>query len=88
MARRDEPGPLLLLPLTQSRRATATAGTPALTILSRLVRSESRAAHWVRTLLGRVTAIDSGRVRRRARRESGCPANVAAGSASPPRRDQ
>jgi chromosome segregation protein len=53
------PGPLLLLPADSvamgSHDDDAHAGD-----LSRLVRSESPAAHWVKALLGRVLPIDNG----------------------------
>jgi chromosome segregation protein len=53
------PGPLLLLPVdsvevAEGNRSEATAD------LAALVRSSSPAAHWVRSLLGRVTSTDSG----------------------------
>jgi chromosome segregation protein len=50
------PGPLLLLP-ADSLHAHYDEDSED---LSRLVRSESPAAHWVRTLLGRVRPIESG----------------------------
>ncbi len=53
------PGPLLLLPIDA---IVAQHGDQSETgdDLSRLVRSESPAADWVRTLLGRVRAIENG----------------------------
>lgn len=55
----SNPGSLLLLPADSlsSERAESTDDSDD---LSRLVRSESPAAHWVRTLLGRVRAIENG----------------------------
>jgi chromosome segregation protein len=50
------PGPLLLLPVDAIPQSDAENEDD----LSRLVRSESPAAHWVRTLLGRVRAIEHG----------------------------
>ena len=52
------PGPLLLLPADTS--FTDTSHDHDGEDLSRLVRSESPAAHWVRALLGKVRAIESG----------------------------
>jgi chromosome segregation protein len=50
------PGPLLLLPADSLHANHDEDGED----LSRLVRSESPAAHWVRTLLGRVRPIENG----------------------------
>ncbi len=50
------PGPLLLLPADSLHANHDDEGED----LSRLVRSESPAAHWVRTLLGRVRPIENG----------------------------
>lgn len=50
------PGPLLLLPADSLHSNHEEDGED----LSRLVRSESPAAHWVRALLGRVRAIENG----------------------------
>ncbi len=50
------PGPLLLLPADSQHAQHEEEGED----LSRLVKSESPAALWVRTLLGRVHAIESG----------------------------
>ncbi|MEO7368858.1 MAG: chromosome segregation protein SMC [Gemmatimonadaceae bacterium] len=70
------PGPLLLLPADSI--ASAHAGSDeAHDELSKLVRSESPAAHWVRTLLGRVTPIENGTGFVDARGAIWLPANVA-----------
>ena len=53
------PGPLLLLPL-DSLTETDHAASENEGDLSRMVRAESAASRWVRALLGRVTAIESG----------------------------
>src|SRR6185503_9526371 len=50
------PGPLLLLPADSLHAQHDEDGED----LSLLVRSESPAAHWVRTLLGRVKPIENG----------------------------
>ena len=69
------PGPLLLLPAdTVSSSHTDEEHDDD---LSRLVRSESPAAHWVRTLLGRVRAIESGTGFVDSRGAIWLPANVA-----------
>ena len=69
------PGPLLLLPAdTVSSSHTDAEHDDD---LSRLVRSESPAAHWVRTLLGRVRAIESGTGFVDSRGAIWLPANVA-----------
>ncbi|MDO8500716.1 MAG: chromosome segregation protein SMC [Gemmatimonadaceae bacterium] len=69
------PGPLLLLP-ADSLSSNSDDGDGD-DDLSRLVRSESPAAHWVRTLLGRVKAIDNGTGFVDARGAIWLPANVA-----------
>ena len=51
------PGPLLLLPADSLQAGNHEDGSDD---LSRLVRSETPAAHWVRTLLGRVRPIENG----------------------------
>ncbi len=53
------PGPLLLLPADSVATGNGEASDDV-DDLARLVRSESPAAHWVRTLLGRVRAIETG----------------------------
>jgi len=55
----SNPGPLLLLP-ADSIAAPSSDNADDSEDLSRLVRSESPASHWVRTLLGRVRAIENG----------------------------
>jgi chromosome segregation protein len=68
------PGPLLLLPrdsVAEGNHETADDAD-----LSRLVRSESPAAHWVRAMLGRVRAIDNGSGFVDARGAIWLPANV------------
>ena len=52
------PGPLLLLPV--DTLSASSGAEEAAEDLSRLVRYESPAAHWVRALLGRVHAIENG----------------------------
>ena len=69
------PGPLLLLPVDTIGSSHADAEHDD--DLSRLVRSESPAAHWVRTLLGRVHAIESGTGFIDSRGAIWLPANVA-----------
>ena len=69
------PGPLLLLPVDTVSSSHADAEHDD--DLSRLVRSESPAAHWVRTLLGRVRAIESGTGFIDSRGAIWLPANVA-----------
>ena len=70
------PGPLLLLPADSVAEGNDDeAGNDD--ELSRLVSSESPASHWVRTLLGRVTAIDNGTGFVDARGAIWLPANVA-----------
>jgi chromosome segregation protein len=68
------PGPLLLLPADSVAEGNGDEDDGD---LSRLVRSESPAAHWVRALLGRVRAIDSGSGFVDARGAIWLPANVA-----------
>lgn len=70
------PGPLLLLP-ADSIVVAAPVHDETHDELSRLVRSESPAAHWVRTLLGRVTPIENGTGFVDARGAIWLPANVA-----------
>ncbi len=70
------PGPLLLLPV-DSINASHTDGDGSLEELSRLVKSESPAAHWVRALLGRVTPIENGTGFVDSRGAIWLPANVA-----------
>ena len=70
------PGPLLLLPV-DSIAAAQPDGHESQQELSRLVRSESPAAHWVKTLLGRVTAIENGTGFVDSRGAIWLPANVA-----------
>jgi len=53
------PGPLLLLPVDADAGSEVATGAES-NELSRLVKSESPAVHWVRKLLGRVTPIESG----------------------------
>ena len=55
------PGPLLLLPLDSQSEGVNTAGFDDEKELSRMVRADSAAAPWVRALLGRVRAIESGK---------------------------
>jgi len=69
------PGPLLLLPADLI--PPGIEGNEGPDDLSRLVRSESPAAHWVRTLLGRVHAIESGTGFVDSRGAIWLPANVA-----------
>ena len=71
------PGPLLLLPADSVAEGNGESVPGGDEDLSRLVRSESRAAYWVRTLLGRVKAIDSGTGFIDARGAIWLPANVA-----------
>ncbi|MEO5589745.1 MAG: chromosome segregation protein SMC [Gemmatimonadaceae bacterium] len=52
------PGPLLLLPV--DARSSTNGADESGDDLSHLVESESGAAHWVRTLLGRVRPIENG----------------------------
>src|SRR4029079_7433840 len=54
------PGPLLLLPLDSLTDTDQVAGDEHDGDLSRMVRAESAASRWVRALLGRVKAIESG----------------------------
>jgi chromosome segregation protein len=54
------PGPLLLLPVDSLADADHTASSEDEGDLSRMVRAESAASRWVRSLLGRVKAIESG----------------------------
>jgi chromosome segregation protein len=70
------PGPLLLLP-ADSPAPSNGDGVDYGDDLSRLVRSESPAAHWVRTLLGRVRPIESGTGFVDSRGAIWLPANVA-----------
>jgi chromosome segregation protein len=67
------PGPLLLLPV-DSIHADENGSDDA---LAKLVRSEVPAAHWVRTLLGRVTPIENGTGFVDARGAIWLPANIA-----------
>ncbi|MEX2109865.1 MAG: chromosome segregation protein SMC [Gemmatimonadaceae bacterium] len=53
------PGPLLLLPI-DCAHAAADAGSAAAADLAGLVESASPASEWVRSLLGRVTSMESG----------------------------
>jgi chromosome segregation protein len=70
------PGPLLLLPGDSAAEGNGEiAGGDD--DLSRLVRSESPAAHWVRAMLGRVRAIDNGSGFVDARGAIWLPANIA-----------
>ncbi|HMA21451.1 MAG TPA: chromosome segregation protein SMC [Gemmatimonadaceae bacterium] len=69
------PGPLLLLPADTISPSHTDAEHDD--DLSRLVRSESPAAHWVRTLLGRVRAMESGTGFIDSRGAIWLPANVA-----------
>jgi chromosome segregation protein len=69
------PGPLLLLPADASIPDTNHDHDGE--DLSRLVRSESPAAHWVRALLGKVRAIESGTGFVDARGAIWLPANMA-----------
>jgi len=57
---RTSPGALLLLPLDSMAASDSGSDTADERELFGMVRSETAAAHWVRTLLGRVTAIESG----------------------------
>jgi chromosome segregation protein len=70
------PGPLLLLPADSVAEGNPENGAGEAD-LSRLVRSESRAAHWVRALLGSVRAIDNGSGFVDARGAIWLPANIA-----------
>ncbi len=69
------PGPLLLLP-ADSMPPSSDSSSDA-DDLSHLVRSESGAAHWVRTLLGRVKTIENGTAFVDARGAIWLPGNVA-----------
>ena len=69
------PGPLLLLPVDSI--PVAHAGDDSHDELAKLVRSESSAAHWVKTLLGRVKPIENGTGFVDARGAIWLPANVA-----------
>jgi len=69
------PGPLLLLPVDSI--PVAHAEDDSHDELSKLVRSESPAAHWVRTLLGRVKPIENGTGFVDSRGAIWLPANVA-----------
>jgi len=69
------PGPLLLLPADTVAATHASDESPD--ELSKLVRSESPAAQWVRTLLGRVTPIENGTGFVDARGAIWLPANIA-----------
>lgn len=68
------PGPLLLLPVEND---TTSHDADEHDDLSRLVRSEPPAAHWVRALLGRVRAIENGTGFVDARGAIWLPANMA-----------
>ncbi|HEX6575839.1 MAG TPA: chromosome segregation protein SMC, partial [Gemmatimonadaceae bacterium] len=68
------PGPLLLLPIDSGNGEHHDHSGED---LSRLVRSESPAAHWVRSLLGRVQAIENGTGFVDARGAIWLPANIA-----------
>ncbi len=72
----SNPGSLLLLP-ADSVSPPPAESTDDSDDLSRLVRSESPAAHWVRTLLGRVRAIENGTGFIDARGAIWLPANIA-----------
>jgi chromosome segregation protein len=54
------PGPLLLLPLDSAMGGDRPVDNDSEDGLSRIVRSESVASEWVRTLLGRVKSLESG----------------------------
>lgn len=54
------PGPLLLLPVDTPVASNEPTGANEEPDLSRGVKAETAAAHWVRALLGRVRVIDSG----------------------------
>ncbi len=69
------PGPLLLLPVDSVPMALSDHDSSE--ELSKLVRSESPAANWVRTLLGRVTPIENGTGFVDSRGAIWLPANVA-----------
>ena len=69
------PGPLLLLPVDSI--PVVHAEDDSHDELSKLVRSESPAAHWVRTLLGRVKPIENGTGFVDSRGAIWLPANVA-----------
>ena len=69
------PGPLLLLPVDSN--IPGSEQEPEGDDLSRLVRSESPAAHWVRAFLGRVQAIENGTGFVDARGAIWLPANMA-----------
>jgi chromosome segregation protein len=71
------PGPLLLLPADSVAEGNGENAVTGYEDLSHLVRSESRAAYWVRTLLGRVKPIGSGTGFIDARGAIWLPANVA-----------
>ena len=71
------PGPLLLLPGDSVAEGTPDISGGDEADLSRLVRSESPAAHWVRSMLGRVRAIENGSGFIDARGAIWLPANVA-----------
>ncbi len=70
------PGPLLLLPADSIAEGNGNIA-PDDDDLSRLVTSESAASHWVKTLLGRVRAIENGTGFVDARGAIWLPANVA-----------
>ncbi|MEO8575982.1 MAG: chromosome segregation protein SMC [Gemmatimonadales bacterium] len=72
----SNPGPLLLLPADSLSTAPSDHADDA-EDLSRLVRSETPAVHWVRTLLGRVRTIENGTGFVDARGAIWLPANVA-----------
>jgi chromosome segregation protein len=69
------PGPLLLLPVDSIPVSQADDDSPD--ELSKLVRSESPAAHWVKALLGRVKPIENGTGFVDSRGAIWLPANVA-----------
>jgi chromosome segregation protein len=56
----SNPGPLLLLPLDSRSTHESDGANADGDELSTMVRSESAASSWVRTLLGRVRAIENG----------------------------
>ena len=71
------PGPILLLPGDSVAEGNGDSYGSDEGDLARLVRSESPAAHWVRALLGRVTAIENGTGFVDSRGAIWLPANVA-----------
>ena len=55
-----KPGPLLLLPVDSEAARNAMSASDGDHELLGMIKSEAAASHWVRALLGRVSAIESG----------------------------